>query len=245
MDPKEFATFAPVALAGIGRLPDTVSDRAVVVSMRRQTHSDRAHPFRLRKHEPKGSELGHSLADCMEAIRHTLAGYEPSNPLEDRPADVWEPLLAVAEHAGPDWAKRARTAATTLTGGQGSRETLGVELLRDIRAVWPAQEPTVPVAALLELLCQDNELRWAEHRGKGLTARSLAQLLRPFGIRSHKEAAANVYARSDLLDPWGRYLEPPSSSSEGPQAPEGPELEELEEMDLLRKERATPIEALF
>jgi len=245
MDPREFATFAPVALAGIGQLPDTVSDRAVVVAMRRQTQGDRAQPFRVRKHEPEGIELGDSLADCMDAIRHTLDGYEPDNPLEDRPADVWEPPLAIAEHAGPDWARRARTAATALTGGQGSSETLGVELLRDIRAVWPAMEPTVPVTALVELLCQDNELRWAEHRGKGLTARSLAQMLRPFGIHSHKEAAANVYARSDLLDPWGRYLEPPSSSPEGPQGPEGPELEELEEMDLLRKERATPIEALF
>lgn len=249
MDPQQFETFAPVALAGIGQLPDTVSDRAVVVAMRRQTQGDRAQPFRLRKHEPEGIELGDSLADCMNAIRHTLDGYEPDNPLEDRPADVWEPPLAIAEHAGPDWARRARTAATTLTGGQGSSETLGVELLRDIRAVWPALEPTVPVTALVELLCQDDELRWAEHRGNRLTPRTLAHLLRPFDIQSHRTKNGKHYARRDLLDPWDRYLEPLASSPEGAQgaqvASDAAGVKVVQVVQVPQEERAALSEALF
>ncbi len=44
----------------------------------------------------------------------------------------------------------------------------------------------------------------------------------------------NVYARSDLSDAWGRYLEAPAPSVEPPQ---DPTVEELDEMDPLREER--------
>ena len=89
----------------------------------------------------------------------------------------------------------------------------------------------------MRLLRAVEEMRWAEHKGNGLTARSLSQFLRPFGITSHKKATANVYARSDLSDAWDRYLEAPTPSVEPPQGPQDPTVEELDEMDPLREER--------
>jgi hypothetical protein len=103
-DRQAFPVYAPIALAGIGHLPDTVVDRSVLITMRRQAPGERAEQFRRRPHEPPGIELGERLAAWVEEISHRLDGYEPDNPLEDRAADVWEPLLAIAEHAGPDWA---------------------------------------------------------------------------------------------------------------------------------------------
>ena len=236
-DRQAFPVYAPIALAGIGHLPDTVVDRSVLITMRRQAPGERAEQFRRRPHEPPGIELGERLAAWVGEISHKLDGYEPDNPLEDRAADVWEPLLAIAEHAGPDWAARARTAALSLTGRQDAPESQGVELLRDIRTIWPSEEPTLAAAELVRLLRDVEEMRWAEYRGNGLNPRSLSQFLRPFGITSHKKATANVYARSDLSDAWDRYLEPPTPSVEPPQGPQDPTMEELEEMDLLREER--------
>jgi hypothetical protein len=101
---------------------------------------------------------------------------------------------------GEVWAVRARSAAVSLTSRQDTPESLGIELLRDIRTVWPIGEPTVAAAELVKLLRAVEEMRWAEHRGNGLTARSLLQFLRQFGIHCHNRESANVYAHADLAD---------------------------------------------
>jgi Protein of unknown function (DUF3631) len=47
--------------------------------------------------------------------------------------EVWRPLLAIAELAGPGWAARARRAAVALSTGDEGLASLGVLLLGDIR----------------------------------------------------------------------------------------------------------------
>ena len=58
--------------------------------------------------------------------------------IEDRDADVWEPLLAVAELAGGHWPERARVAAVAAVAADGVKTTPspGIELLADIKAVF-------------------------------------------------------------------------------------------------------------
>ena len=43
--PTAFETFAPVAMAGIGRLPDTIEDRSVVIPMRRKSPNENSNPI--------------------------------------------------------------------------------------------------------------------------------------------------------------------------------------------------------
>jgi hypothetical protein len=56
----------------------------------------------------------------------------------DRAADVWEPLLAIADAAGEDWPKLAREACTELVTAAKTTDSgsLGVRLLADLRAVF-------------------------------------------------------------------------------------------------------------
>jgi hypothetical protein len=55
----------------------------------------------------------------------------------DRPADVWEPLLAVAELAGDDWSQRARTACLAFAGcASDDAATVGTRLLTDLHSVF-------------------------------------------------------------------------------------------------------------
>ena len=50
--------------------------------------------------------------------------------IEDRAADCWEPLLAIADEAGADLPDRARAAAVYLTRhAKAEARTMGVELL--------------------------------------------------------------------------------------------------------------------
>jgi len=53
----------------------------------------------------------------------------------DRASDIWEPLLALAELAGEEWAGRGREAPLDLTAEGEERSPIG-SLLLDIR-MWP------------------------------------------------------------------------------------------------------------
>ncbi|MBT7690431.1 MAG: DUF3631 domain-containing protein [Gemmatimonadales bacterium] len=214
---EEFPTFGAVALAGIGRLPDTISDRSITIKMRRRAPGESVEPFNYR-HEPAGYEVRDAIAAATERIRDAVEDIQPATTLVDRPADVWMPLLAIAELAGAAWQQRARCSAERHNRADESDDSLGLELLRDIRTIWPNAEPSLAVAKLLELLCIDPERRWNEYRGKALTARGLAQLLQPYEIRSDRTATVRLYHRQSFVDPWNRYLSgltSPSQPSDG------------------------------
>ena len=55
-------TFAMAALAGIGAMPDTIEDRAVVIKMRRRAPGETVAPFRHRRDRPALSSVAGQLA---------------------------------------------------------------------------------------------------------------------------------------------------------------------------------------
>ncbi len=139
---------------------------------------------------------------------------EPTIPdeLGDRAADVWEPLLAIADDAGGPWPERARRAAAVLAGKQATDDdSVGVQLLFDIRATFDdLGHEEIPSRNLVDGLARIEESPWAELDGRRLTAARLAGLLRAFEIRPQhwREGARTVrgYRRSDFEDAFRRYL---------------------------------------
>ena len=105
---EEIAAYCAVALAGLGDLPDTIMTRSVVVRMRRRAPGEHVEPYRRRQHSPEGHALRDRLAAWAEASVKALAAARPDMPagIADRDADVWEPLLAIADAAGGDWPER-------------------------------------------------------------------------------------------------------------------------------------------
>jgi hypothetical protein len=91
MEVRAYPAFCAVALAGIGDLPPTILDRAVLVRMRRRAPDEHVEPFRRRKAAKDADDLRDGLATWTEAYRDQLADAEPEMPpgLVDRPADVW------------------------------------------------------------------------------------------------------------------------------------------------------------
>jgi hypothetical protein len=212
---EEFDVYCPKALAGIGRLPDTIADRAIPLELKRRAPDEPIERFRRRDVEPDALILSARVADWTEPNRDYLAGLRPVLPeeLEDRAADAWEPLLALAELAGGKWPDRARRAALALSTVADEDDSLGVRLLADIRRVFEERAPdSIATADLLAALADDEEAPWATlQRGdRPLTARRLASLLSPYKIRPRKwrEEGETVrgYRRRDFVDAWGRYL---------------------------------------
>lgn len=63
------------------------------------------------------------------------------NGMEDRNADIWEAPVTVADLAGGEWPERARVAAVTLvTESMAGQPSLGVQLLRDLRAIFAGHD---------------------------------------------------------------------------------------------------------
>jgi hypothetical protein len=226
-DVAKFPVYAAVALAGLGDLPDTLMTRSVIVRMRRRGPGETIQPFRRRLHVGEGEALRVQLAEWAVSVADDIEIAWPTMPdgIEDRPADVWEPLLAIADAAGGNWPRRAREACVELCKVAVSREaSLGIRLLTDLRHVfgdWDA----LATETILERLRDLDEAPWGDLHGKPLDARGLARRLRQYEVTSIKVKvdgrALKGYRREHLWDAWQRYL--PGDPQEGePGEPQEP-----------------------
>jgi len=141
IEPQEFDAFASVAIAGLRDLPDTLASRCIFIRMKRRAPDEQVEPFRIRYHAPEAKPIKEALEEWCAG--HDVTGAEPELPegIQDRAADCWEPLIAIADEAGSDWPNRARAAAVYLTRRTADEAvTKGVELLEHIREAF---EPTI------------------------------------------------------------------------------------------------------
>ncbi|WP_245993450.1 DUF3631 domain-containing protein [Xylanimonas allomyrinae] len=209
-------------MAAIGRLPDTITDRAVNIRLRRRKPSETVHPFRQSRDMPDLHALRDDLAAWVGEHADKLRDAHPDTPLEDRAADLWEPLLAVADLAGGGWPTLARQAAVALSheaAKADSDHSDGHELLVDCRDLFHAllRADFVPTETLLAALKAIPDSRWAED---GLTGRRLAAMLKPYAIEPVRDPSGTKrgYKRVRFDDAFDRYLSDPVA----PTAPDLP-----------------------
>jgi hypothetical protein len=208
-----FDVFGPKAIAGIGKLPDTVTDRAIPIRMKRRAPGEQVERFRTRFARESAETIAQpDWRTHVAVVADALTGVEIPDALNDRAADAWEPLLAIAEVAGDGWPARARTAALALSTGDDGMVTSGIRLLRDIRSVFETRHADhFSTSELLTELVAVEDGTWAEWYGKALTAKGLARLLEPYGIRPQKrrtEGGSDMrgYWLQDFVDTFERYL---------------------------------------
>lgn len=209
-----FPVFGPKALAGIGKLPDTITDRAIPVRMLKRKRSEPVEKFRQRLAKAEGTDLAARLAAAIAAQPPSLDADVPAE-LTDRAADAWEPLLAIADAAGGDWPRRARRAAIVLQANRDGDDSLGLRLLADIRLLFDGRGlERISTAELISGLRTDEEGPWVNERAP-LTPHKLSRLLLPFEIASKQlrmgSASLKGYERAGFEDAWERYL--PASPS--------------------------------
>ncbi|GAA0613089.1 DUF3631 domain-containing protein [Kribbella sandramycini] len=216
-DVDHLQTFAMAALAGIGVMPDTIEDRAAVIRMRRRAPGESVQPYRVRRDGPDLDVLRDELNRWLKAHMDELTEATPDMPVEDRAADTWEPMVAVADLAGGQWPRAARKAAVALTSDRdaGDEASLHTRLLSDCRTAFQDAD-ALPTAELLVRLKGDSEAPWATYGVNGLSAMKLGNLLRDFEIRSSNirftTGQAKGYTRSDFADAWSRYCPQPTTA---------------------------------
>lgn len=220
VETEELPAYCAVALAGLGNLPDTILTRSVVVRMRRRAPHEVIEPYRRRVHAVEGHALRDRLAAWVATVEAQLAAARPEMPdgVEDRAADVWESLLAIADAAGGDWPARARVAAVTfVAAARDSTPSLGLRLLSDLRTVFTDRD-AMRTEDIISALMAIEEAPWPDLRGHPLDARRLANYLRPYAIASRVlrlgGATYRGYAREGLHDAWLRYLPVAPAGSE-------------------------------
>jgi hypothetical protein len=109
--PRQFATWAPAAIAMIGRLPGTLEDRSVSIALRRRRPTEKVQQFRSDRVQHL-RQLSRKIARWCADNRQSLACSDPkTGALANRAADNWRPLLSIADFAGGPWPEHARAVA--------------------------------------------------------------------------------------------------------------------------------------
>ncbi|MGH3755047.1 MAG: DUF3631 domain-containing protein [Pseudonocardiaceae bacterium] len=225
MKVERFPVYAPAALAGIaGAMPTTITTRAITIHMRRRRTDEPVEPFRERQVARQAQPIREELAVWIDSTGTRLGDAQPDMPrgVTDRPAEIWEPLLAIADTAGGHWPHTARNACRHFVLDAGPQITsLGVRLLADLRHVFTAHgTDRMTTADILTVLHDLEESHWGDLHGKPLDARRISRELGKYGVRS-KDIKINGHAlkgyRADgadgLADAWSRYLPPTATAA--------------------------------
>jgi hypothetical protein len=227
-EPRAFDVFGPKAVALIGNLNRrwrTVASRSIVICMQRKPRTVKLP--RLPRPDNELETLRRKIARYVQDNLTALTTADPAIPecLNDRAADNWLPLIAIADCAGGRWPERARQAAEALSGNSRASDATGICLLTDIRRI--LDNENLDRIATKDLIAKLHKLdepsapwsEWGPH-GRGITDRKIAELLKPYGIESKtirvEGGTPKGYERAQFEEAFSRYL-PPSPPSDGQQ----------------------------
>ncbi|MFD9890947.1 DUF3631 domain-containing protein [Amycolatopsis sp. NPDC059027] len=229
MKVQRFPVFAPAALAGIaGNMPDTITTRAITVHMQRRRDDEEVEEFWEEDVEAEAAPLREQLAAWIETVMDKISRGRPDMPegVRDRSAEIWRPLIAIADAAGDHWPATARAACShfvAVANVDRNGGGLRIRLLSDLRDLFTTRGVTeLPTAEILAALCDLDEAPWGDldGHGKTLDSRRLAKELKPYGVTSKNvrmpgggvPKGYRVDGDGGLADAWSRYL-PASATS--------------------------------
>jgi hypothetical protein len=206
---KGYSSWCPKAMAKIGAFPDILADRCIIIRMQRKTRAEKCDRMR----NVDGEDFKRKCARFVLDHAAEIAAAQPEIPesLNDRAADIWEPLLVLADLAGGDWPSLARQAAISLTASAQESSPIA-SLLLDIFIVFTEEKSDrVFTRTLLARLSQFADRPWAALiKGKEITDQWLAQQLRPYGVKpKNLRIGGQVlkgYLYDDFLEVFRRYL---------------------------------------
>ncbi len=209
--PTRFSTWCPKSLAMIGTPPDTIQDRSIILNLRRKLAGEET--------ERHGDEVEEDFRRLRSMIRRWVDDNEAALRLakpqrlttsNDRQADNWRPLLAIAHVAGCE--KEAIEAGFLAVESQQEELPAKTQLLQDIKAIFEdSGMDRIASAALVKALVEIEDRPWGEWKhGKPLTQATLARMLKPFSVHSkhirlNSYDTAKGYLLTDFEETFTRY----------------------------------------
>ncbi len=131
---------------------------------------------------------------------------------QNRSTDPQQFVEWVEDCAGSDWREMARTAALNLPNEDADEESIGTQLLVDIKDIFSDRDvDRISSTDLCETLAKMEDRPWPEWRyTKPITMSQLARLLAPYvvrpkSIRLTNETTSKGYLLADFSDAFARY----------------------------------------
>jgi putative DNA primase/helicase len=224
-EPRAFSTWAPCAIAMIGKLPDTLQDRSVAVRLRRRRPDEAVERLRIdRAQDLKdlARKIARWVADHMVSLS---AADDPAMPasLSNRALDNWLPLVVIADVIGGEWPDRVRQVAEAMVAvASVDQQSAGPMMLADIKAIFEERGlDRLSTEDLLNALLKLDDRPWNEWKsGKPITKAGLSRLLSKFGLLSEQirfgPTTLKGYQLHRFEDAFSRYL--PATSETTKQA---------------------------
>ena len=217
-EPIPFDVFGAKIISGIGKLPSTVMDRSISLTLRRALPTEKRQRV---KDIPKATTetIKAKLARWADDNMDRVATSKPKLPetIYNREFDTWEILFQIANTLGDDWLKLVTNACLAITQTDSKEPSENEELLSDIKAIFELQavDSMATRDLLTALIGADSDgltKRWAtSNKGQPMTDRQLAKRLKDFEIKSSKinkpnETQKRGYYLADFADAFKRYL---------------------------------------
>jgi len=210
----DFPVYCPKVFACIGGMPDTVSDRCIVIRMQKALPIQKMERFSGHRIAPEAAELRKrvelEVSNMCNRICNAYEALPPLTFLRDRQEEIWQPLFATLSILDSSRMAELRRCAVALTATKTADDEdcqTNLKLLADIRSVWPEGATNMSSTTLVECLRGLDESSWQEF---DLNPRRLALRLRPFGIQTRTVRIGSVtmkgYAVDEFQSAFDRYL---------------------------------------
>jgi putative DNA primase/helicase len=232
-EPRTFSTWCPKAISLIGRLPDTLNDRSIVIEMKRRKKDEQCERFSAIEAHPDleffAKKIARWVKDRFESIRQARPEAEG---IDLRLYDNWMPLLAVADIAGGQWPKWVRIAAGWFVAKAADSPSIKVELLTDMVAIMAGADRMFS-EDIIKALGDMADRPWAAfgRRGKPISQIQVARMMSGFGIKSQQmrigDRNAKGYNENEIVSAQSRYA-PPGEAKQTKQENKDKDISELE-----------------
>ena len=226
---RDFDVYSPKMLAGIGDLPSTLRDRAIVLNMQRRQASQSVARFVYRVVAQSTTDLRIKIEAWVTANRERIGAIYETVPsaefLSDREEENWSPLFAILATADPSRIDELRSDAEHLSQEKSEsddQQTLALEVLKFALEVWLESEDTIASRDLISRLQQKEDApTFKPESGRPdveVSARRLARWIRGFGVRPltvrlATGGTARGYKRAELIAALTPYLTVLSNTS--------------------------------
>ncbi|MDB5093108.1 MAG: hypothetical protein JWO85_1209 [Candidatus Eremiobacteraeota bacterium] len=211
--PEDHRLFGPLVLSGIvgtkGLLNGPTHTRCVSIPIEPTTKT-------LEDFEVSAMPVLLEIAERMKAWAADYCGKNPSLPIPEnmpegitpRHRDVFRPLVAIADEAGPKWAALGR-AAVVASASTVTEVSAGVRMLRHLHAIFTERDiDRLPLNVIVEALNADSE-QYPREGGRRYVVADLSDALRSYGVTSKVEAwkasKERCYTWDKLRAPWSKY----------------------------------------
>lgn len=217
-EPVPFNVFGAKAISGIGRIPDTLIDRSISLTLRRKMKNetkDRVRDLPEDVTDKIRSQLARWSDDNLQAVKDA----KPVLPItiNDRAQDNWQILFKIAMLLGEEWLEKAHKSCMEISGSDSDVPSSNEQLLSDIKTVFSLTQTNRLLSRdLLTELRRDPEMSWSTYNeGKTITLRQIAKKLSAFRISSRDLRAFDIngnevrgkgYDINDFQDAFLRYL---------------------------------------